>query len=59
MEVESIQNAPLGAFCNICDLHLAIIGLKPILGLFESGVFTQVLLYFELEILKIIFWGDM
>ena len=21
MKVESIQNAPLGAFCNTCDLH--------------------------------------
>ena len=41
-----MQNAPLGAFYNTFDLHLAIIGLeKTIFGLFESGCFTQVLLY--------------
>ena len=38
MKVKVLLNAPLGAFCNTFDLHLAII------GLFESGRFTQVLL---------------
>ena len=28
MKVESMQNAPLGAFCNTFDLHKAIIGLE-------------------------------
>ena len=42
MKVESIA----GAFCNTFDLHKAII-VEPIFGLFESGRFTQVLLYNE------------
>ena len=40
MKVELLQNAPFGPFgavCNTFDLHWAII------GLFESGRFTQVL----------------
>ena len=41
-----MQNAPLGAFCNTFDLHLAIIGLEnQIFGLLESGRFIYVLLY--------------
>ena len=28
MQVKVFQNAPLGAFCNTFDLHLAIIGLE-------------------------------
>ena len=28
MQVKVLQNAPLGAFCNTFDLHLAIIGLE-------------------------------
>ena len=28
MEVERLQNAPLGAFCNTFHLHLAIIGIE-------------------------------
>ena len=28
MKVESIADAPLGAFCNTFDLHLAMIGLE-------------------------------
>ena len=27
MKVETLQNAPFGAFCNTFDLHYAIIGL--------------------------------
>ena len=46
MKVKSIADAPLGAFCNTFDLQLAIIGPEnQIFGLFESGRFTQVLLY--------------
>ena len=37
MKVKSMQNAPLGAFCDTFDLHYAIIGLENIFGLFESG----------------------
>ena len=34
------------SFCNTFDLHQAIIGLEnPTFGLFESGRFTQILLY--------------
>ena len=41
-----LQNAPLGAFCNTFELHLAvIIGIvKPFLVFFLSGHFRQVLL---------------
>ena len=39
-----MQNAPLGAFCNTFDLNYW--SWKLIFGLFESGRFTQVLLYF-------------
>ena len=55
-----LQNAPLGILlplgCNVnnadrdgnaFDLHLVIIGLKTIFGLFDSDHFTQVLLYFH------------
>ena len=47
MKVESNAECSIGAFCNIFDLHLEIIGLKKtIFGLlFESGCLRQVLLY--------------
>ena len=47
MKVESIAACNLqNAFCNTFDQHYAIIGLKKIIfRLFESGRFTQVLLY--------------
>ena len=41
-----IQNAPFETFCYTFDLHCAIISLENHFGgLFESGRFTQVLLY--------------
>ena len=51
MKVKSIAECSLGAFCNTFDLHTGIIGLKNIFGIFESGCFTQVLLYHSPETL--------
>ena len=46
------EYSPFGAFCNTFDLHYAIICLeKPILGVFDSGHFTQVLLYKPIHVL--------
>ena len=36
---------PLGAFCNTLELHEEIISLEKHFGLFESGRFSQVILY--------------
>ena len=47
-----LQNAPLGAFCNTFDLHLAIISLENQFLVFESGHFTQVLLYVIVSIIN-------
>ena len=48
MKLKVLQNAPFDAFFNTFYLHKAIIGLEShFLGLFESGHFTQVLLYFQ------------
>ena len=46
MKVKVLQNAPLGAFCNTFDLHLAIIVIEnQFLVLILSGRLRQVLLY--------------
>ena len=46
MQVESIAECSLGAFCNTFDLHLAIIGFENQFLLFIlSGRSMQVLLY--------------
>ena len=46
MEVESIAECSLGAFCNIFDLHKAIIGLENyLLVFFLVDCLRQVLLY--------------
>ena len=46
MQVKSIAECSLGAFCNTFDLHLAIIGLEnQFLVFFLSGRLRQVLLY--------------
>ena len=51
MKVESIaecssQNAPIGAFCNTFELHLALIGFeKQFLVFLMSGRLKQGLLY--------------
>ena len=47
MQVESIEECSLGAFCNTFDLHYAIIGLDKTNNfcLLLSGLLRQVLLY--------------
>ena len=47
MQVESIEERSLGAFCNTFDLHCAIIGLDKtnIFCLLLSGLLRQGLLY--------------
>ena len=45
MKVKSNAECSLGAFCNTFDLHSAIIGLENHFLVFESGRFTQVLLF--------------
>ena len=49
MQVKSIAESSLGAFCNTYDLHLAIIGLEnQFFFFFWGGCLRQVLLYARL-----------
>ena len=53
MNVESIAECSLGAFCNTFDLHLVIISLEYQFVLFLSGRLRQVSLYvFAIAYLK-------
>ena len=48
LKVESIEECSIWAFCDTFDFHEAIIGLENQFSVFfESGGFTQVLLYFN------------
>ena len=47
MKVESIAECSIWGILQYFGPAVTIMGLKIVLGLFESGRFTQVVLYFE------------